>query len=267
MARAAEAELDAGVRQAFAVQARAGAGGVEQVDGHLLEHAGADPAEHVVGRALLEDDGLDAGLGEQRREEQARRAGADDGDLGPHGVAPALTCAAAARSRQRAISSRSRSGVSLPRAARVVVDERGEFVEDRVDGLGERPRDEAGADRAAAVDACEAEVVGIGRRHPERQLVPRRDALLERYASPTGTKRSGAPPRRRAASMHASSTSGQPQARPSCGPVALKGPLASASTARTIQSARSRTSISWIGSSPLTSGTRISPPASARHGQ
>ena len=84
-----------------------------------------------------------------------------------------------ARSRQRAISSRSRSRRQLAAPARVVVDERGELVEHRVDGLGERPRDEAGADRAAAVDAREAEVVGIGRRHPERQLVPRRDALLE----------------------------------------------------------------------------------------
>ena len=70
-------------------------------------------------------------------------------------------------------------GRELAAPARVVGDERGDFVEDRVDGLGERPRDEAGADRAAAVDAGEAEVLGIGRRHPERQLVPRRDALLD----------------------------------------------------------------------------------------
>ena len=48
VARAAEAELDAVVRQALGMHARAGAGGVEQVDRHLLEHAGADPAEHVV---------------------------------------------------------------------------------------------------------------------------------------------------------------------------------------------------------------------------
>ena len=108
MARAAEAELDAGVRQAFAVQARAGTGGVEEIDRHLLEHAGADPAEHVVGRALLEDDGVDAGLGEQRGEQQPGRAGADDGDLRSHGGAPLAGVAALARVRASARSARAR---------------------------------------------------------------------------------------------------------------------------------------------------------------
>ena len=51
---------------------------------HLLEHAGADAAEHVVGAALLEDDGVDAGLVQQRAEQQPGRAGADDRDLDFH---------------------------------------------------------------------------------------------------------------------------------------------------------------------------------------
>ena len=54
MALAAEAQLHAVVRQAFGVHARAHAELVEQVDRHLLEHAGADAAEHVFAAALLE---------------------------------------------------------------------------------------------------------------------------------------------------------------------------------------------------------------------
>ena len=48
----------------------------------LLEHAGADAAEHVFGAAPLEDHVVDAGLVQQRAEQQARGAGADDRDLG-----------------------------------------------------------------------------------------------------------------------------------------------------------------------------------------
>ena len=97
---------DAGVGQAFAVHPRAGTGGVEQVDGHLLEHAGADPAEHVVGRALLEDDGVDPGLGEQRGEQQ------------PAGPAPTMaTCVLiAAHRRRRRRPSRARASARSARA-------------------------------------------------------------------------------------------------------------------------------------------------------
>ena len=87
---------------------------VEQVDRDLLEHAGADAAEHVVGAALLEDDVVDAGLGQQGAEQQAGRAGADDRDLGPprgrHGA-----FASAGRACQSASSSASRARLSLPR--------------------------------------------------------------------------------------------------------------------------------------------------------
>ena len=85
VAAAVEAQVEAVVRQAFGVQPRADAGFVQQVHRHLLQHAGADAAEHVVGAALLDDDVVDAGLVQQRAEQQARGAGADDGNLGAHG--------------------------------------------------------------------------------------------------------------------------------------------------------------------------------------
>ena len=71
----------------FAVHARADAGLVEQIDRDLLDHAGADAAEHVVAGVPLEDDVVDAGLVQQLAEQQAGRTGADDGDLRPHGPA------------------------------------------------------------------------------------------------------------------------------------------------------------------------------------
>ncbi len=119
VALAAEAELDASVRQAFGMHPCADPGVVEQIDGHLLEDAGADAAEHVVGRALLEDDRLDPGLREQRGEQKARRTGADDRDLRSHGAAalsgrmyapPCATCA-----RHAAIGSASRARARLRR--------------------------------------------------------------------------------------------------------------------------------------------------------
>ena len=82
----AEGHLEAVVRQALRVQPRGHAGFAQQVHRHLLQHAGADAAEHVLGAALLEHDVVDAGAVQQRTEQQAGRAGADDGDLGAHVV-------------------------------------------------------------------------------------------------------------------------------------------------------------------------------------
>ena len=53
----------------------------QELDGALLEHAGADPLLDVVAAAVLEHDRLDARTLEQPRERQAGRAGADDADL------------------------------------------------------------------------------------------------------------------------------------------------------------------------------------------
>ena len=96
------------------VLGRIRAGVLEQVDGHLLQHAGADPAEHVVRVALLEDHALDPGLGQQRTEQQARRPGADDRDLRPPGGCHGAS-ASAGRACQSASRSASRARVSLPR--------------------------------------------------------------------------------------------------------------------------------------------------------
>ena len=48
------------------MQARAGAGFVEHVHGALLEHAGADAPQHVLGRVPLDDHVVDAGARQQR---------------------------------------------------------------------------------------------------------------------------------------------------------------------------------------------------------
>ena len=83
---AVECELDAVVRQSLAVQALGDAGLLEQLDRRLLEHAGADAAHHIGGAALLDDHRVDAGLVQQRAQQQPGRTGADDRDLGalPH---------------------------------------------------------------------------------------------------------------------------------------------------------------------------------------
>ena len=70
VALAAEAHLEAVVRQAFGAHARVDAGLGQQVHRDLLQHAGADAAEHVFGAALLDDDVVDAVLVQQRAEQQ-----------------------------------------------------------------------------------------------------------------------------------------------------------------------------------------------------
>jgi hypothetical protein len=50
----------------------------QQVDGALLEHAGAHPVLDVLARAVLEHDGLDALELEQLPEHQAGGPGPDD---------------------------------------------------------------------------------------------------------------------------------------------------------------------------------------------
>ena len=85
VALAAEAQVEAVVRQALGMHARAHAQLVEQIDRHLLQHAGADAAEHVLGAALFDDGVVDARLAEQGAQQQSRRTGAHDDDLGAHG--------------------------------------------------------------------------------------------------------------------------------------------------------------------------------------
>lgn len=70
------------------MQPRRGAGALQRLHGPAFQDAGADPPQHVIGTALLNDDVVDAGLAEQLPEQQSGGAGADDGNLGTHGLSP-----------------------------------------------------------------------------------------------------------------------------------------------------------------------------------
>ena len=82
MAAAGEADLEPVVDQAFAPQPGADPGLVQQVDRALLEHPGADPLLDVAPAVALQHDRVDAVPMQQLRQQQARRPGADDADLG-----------------------------------------------------------------------------------------------------------------------------------------------------------------------------------------
>src|SRR5690606_19313247 len=79
-------QLEAVVDEPFAMQALADAGLVEEVDRHLLQHAGTNAAEHVLARLSLEDDGVDAGPMQQLSKQEPGGPCTDDGDLGSHRV-------------------------------------------------------------------------------------------------------------------------------------------------------------------------------------
>ena len=58
---------------------------VEEVDGWLFQHSGADPVFDVVAVAGLENHGIDALQVQQVGQCQPRRSGADHRDLLAHG--------------------------------------------------------------------------------------------------------------------------------------------------------------------------------------
>src|SRR4051794_1714267 len=91
MALAVEAQLDALVDEALAVQAIAEAGLREQLDRALLEHAGADAVLDVLAAAVLEDDGVDPLEVEEVREQEPGGARAHDSDHCSH-LSDALPC-------------------------------------------------------------------------------------------------------------------------------------------------------------------------------
>jgi hypothetical protein len=82
MALAAEQQLEPAVHETLTVHSLADAGFVHEVDGDLLEDAGADPAKHILAGLSLEDYVVNAGPVQQLAEQQAGWAGTDDGDLG-----------------------------------------------------------------------------------------------------------------------------------------------------------------------------------------
>src|SRR5262249_42640635 len=84
MPAAVEAPLDAVVHQPFARQPFAQAGGVEQVDGALLQHPRADPFLRAAPALGLDDNTLDALEMQQVRQQQPRGSCSDDPDLRPN---------------------------------------------------------------------------------------------------------------------------------------------------------------------------------------
>ena len=80
-------QVDAVVDQTLPVHPIADTRRAEQVDRLLLEDAGPDPGLDVLAGAVLDDDAVDAGVGQQAREEEAGGACADDPDLGAEDVA------------------------------------------------------------------------------------------------------------------------------------------------------------------------------------
>ncbi len=72
------------VRRPFAVHARAEADLAQKRDGAGLEHAGANPLQHVGAGLPLQHDAIDAVAVENMGEQQSGRATADNGDLRAH---------------------------------------------------------------------------------------------------------------------------------------------------------------------------------------
>lgn len=81
MSTAAEAQLDSVMRQPQPFHPLADARFIHQVDGALLEQAGANPLFYISAAASLEHDGFDAGKMQQVRQHQAGRPRADNADL------------------------------------------------------------------------------------------------------------------------------------------------------------------------------------------
>ena len=78
---ALDAELRSVVHEAVAMHAGTDAGLVDEIDRDLLDDAGANATEHILGRMPLEYDVVDVVLMQQLAKEQAGGAGADDCDL------------------------------------------------------------------------------------------------------------------------------------------------------------------------------------------
>ncbi|MCY1558143.1 hypothetical protein D9M68_950530 [compost metagenome] len=70
---------------AFPVHALAALGLAHQRGEAVLQHTGADAAEHVLAALSLQNDGVDALEVQELGKHEAGRAAADDGYLGAHG--------------------------------------------------------------------------------------------------------------------------------------------------------------------------------------
>jgi hypothetical protein len=77
---------EAAVHEAFLVHAATYTDLIKQVGRALLQHARAYAAQHIVLAALLNHDGMDAGLMKQLAQQMPRGAAAHNGYLYAHGV-------------------------------------------------------------------------------------------------------------------------------------------------------------------------------------
>jgi len=84
MALALHRDLDAMVAEAFAIEPGMSSGLAQQLHRRGFQYAGTDAPLDMLPAAGLEDDGVDALEMEQLGEQQARRTGPDDCDLGAH---------------------------------------------------------------------------------------------------------------------------------------------------------------------------------------
>ena len=84
MPRTGKSQLDAIVDESFALQSRADSGLHHQLDGAVLQHAGANAALAIFARLAFEHDRLDALQMQQVRQHQSCRSGADDSNLRSH---------------------------------------------------------------------------------------------------------------------------------------------------------------------------------------
>ncbi len=70
------------MRMALAIHARAEADLAQQFDAAGLQHAGANPRQHIGAALPFQHDAVDAVAMEDMRQQQAGRAAADDRHLG-----------------------------------------------------------------------------------------------------------------------------------------------------------------------------------------
>ena len=143
-----EGQLDAAVGEALAVEAIGEPELAQQLDGRVLEHAGAHAVLDVGPVALLEHDAVDVARREQVGEHEPGRTGADDRHLGRRGRSPAPL-----EPPERGQFDRRRRGDRLQLAGdREVPARRGTCLLDRGAGLQGRQRQLA-RDRVRAQDA------------------------------------------------------------------------------------------------------------------
>ena len=91
MPRAVKGNSRSVVNEPLATHASSSADFFDQRDGALLEHPGANAAEHIGLRFLLENECVDPGVCEQLPKQKAGWARADDDDLTTH-VTPGIRC-------------------------------------------------------------------------------------------------------------------------------------------------------------------------------